>query len=361
MKRDDLFWTCNSKCRRIVTNAMSLSDMSRKYDIIIEKMTSLESKITEANAVDAKQQECMDEKFNKLACQISTQNEYQSKNMETQLSKMGEMVEALMAHHKSSFIDKVEALESEISKMENLPNVQGHINSLVDVGHQMTRMENAVIAIEGKMKETMETQVRNLSWASVAGQTSAGEGDSEAGSSNHSLKSSPPSVLPQLEGAFKKVMDEQKKEAIDIDRRETNVIIFRAKEPDTVIAQDRQAEDSAMVKEFLHIIGADHINAVNIIRLGKKETNKARPVRFSVKNAEEKTFIMGNLNQLKDAPEPYSKFTVCHDLTPAQRKEREKLITEGQEEAEEGIRVVVRSAPGPRWDPKVVKLKKRPA
>ena len=37
MKRDDLFWTCNNKCRRVITNAMSLSDTLSKYDMIIKK------------------------------------------------------------------------------------------------------------------------------------------------------------------------------------------------------------------------------------------------------------------------------------------------------------------------------------
>ena len=108
---------------------------------------------------------------------------------------------------------------------------------------------------------------------------------------------------------------------------------------------------------MLEEIGVTGVNPGNIVRLGKKEEGKNRPLRFTVGNPTQKTTVMDNLTQLKDATEPFNTIVVSHDLTPMQRAERQSLYEKASANAQSGYRIVVTSEPGPRWDPKVVKLK----
>ena len=113
---------------------------------------------------------------------------------------------------------------------------------------------------------------------------------------------------------------------------------------------------------MLDEIGADNIDIKDPIRLGiRRDPNKCRPLRFTVRNNLEKDKIMSLARNLREAPDSLRGLVISHDLTQAQRDEKKKLYDEASKELQEGFRVLIRCHPGPRWDPKVVKLRvKRP-
>ena len=84
-----------------------------------------------------------------------------------------------------------------------------------------------------------------------------------------------------------------------------------------------------------------------------------RPLRFTVNSETEKAVVMNNLKYLKEAPDAVKNLIVSHDLTPTQRQQRKDMLEKANVDIEEGYIAAVRSVPGPRWDPKVVKLRRR--
>ena len=69
-----------------------------------------------------------------------------------------------------------------------------------------------------------------------------------------------------------------------------------------------------------------------------------------------------NLYKLREAEAPYSDISIAHDLTLAEREELKGLVAEAKDSSIYDMsgkwEYKVRSR-GPRWDPKIVKLKKR--
>ena len=129
-------------------------------------------------------------------------------------------------------------------------------------------------------------------------------------------------------------------------------------EPNSESREERYQLDRQLVGELFDEIEVS-AKVEKITRLGKREENKTRPLMISLDTIRDKALVMENLKKLGEAPEHLKKLVVMHDLTPQQRKERKAMIAEASQKTEPNVRVVVRSAPGPRWDPKYVKLRPR--
>jgi hypothetical protein len=151
---------------------------------------------------------------------------------------------------------------------------------------------------------------------------------------------------------------EDPRDAADQEKRVNNVILFRAPESTKESRKEREIEDIKLINSVLDEIGADNIDIKDPIRLGnRRDPNRCRPLRFTVSTNLEKDKIMSLARNLREAPESLRDLVIGHDLTQAQRDEKKKLYDEASKEIQEGFRVLVRSHPGPRWDPKVVKLR----
>ena len=159
---------------------------------------------------------------------------------------------------------------------------------------------------------------------------------------------------------IKEAMEEQNKEDEEREKRVNNIIVFKAKGPDSDNRDVRTAADQNFTEELLKEIGAEEVAIEGITRLGKREPSRTRPLRIRVRSVADKTLIMSRLKNLGDAPTHLKSVVVTHDLTPAQRNEKKLLQSEATEKGNENFWFVVRSAPGPRWDPKIVKIKRRP-
>jgi hypothetical protein len=175
--------------------------------------------------------------------------------------------------------------------------------------------------------------------------------------------------VPSMETIFKEALKEQERmneekarEQEERKRREKNVIIYGAEEPKTSNKEKKQESDKKLVLDLLEEVGIDSELAADITRLGnpgENKDNRILPLRFTVDCTETKEKLMGSLKRLKDAPAQLSNLCICHDLTPQQREERRKLVEQAKKDSTDETIHLVRSAPGPRWDPKVVKLRRR--
>ena len=296
----------------------------------------------ETDAKAAKQQESMDEKFNKLACQINTQNENQTKHIATQISKVEVMVESMKTCHKADIENRLDTIEDRIT-------ITSPQNEEVD--GKLDKIEKAITTLEASYKENSQAKEMNP-WTNFL--------IPNANSEIAELQASRENPVKDM---FKVALEETEKEKEERENRARNVVIFRAEELDTQVREDRVAKDKILIQELLREIGAEEVQVEDIRRLGKIEENRIRPLRIQLRNPEEKTLIMKRLNKLGDAPTHLKKLAVGHDLTPTQRVERTKLIKEAEaktsRDSDKTMIHIVKSEPGPRWDPKIVRIKNR--
>ena len=99
------------------------------------------------------------------------------------------------------------------------------------------------------------------------------------------------------------------------------------------------------------------------MRLGKFEATKTRPLKVTMLNKTDVRKVHLSTYKLGDEEDgPYSDISVAYDLSPAEREELNNLIKEAKEKTTQDPsgkwEFKVRSQ-GPRWNPKITKLRKR--
>jgi hypothetical protein len=142
--------------------------------------------------------------------------------------------------------------------------------------------------------------------------------------------------------------------------------VDKAKESAEETRNKKIADDTKFVEGLMAAIGLDPPPRFSsVVRLGRKVEDKIRPMRFRLENLEDKTAVMENLYNLKDAEAPYSDVSVKHDLTLEQRDDLKELLQQAKAEnekpeiASKSFLYIVRSAPGPYWEPRMERVRKR--
>ena len=166
-----------------------------------------------------------------------------------------------------------------------------------------------------------------------------------------------------FKGLMKDAIAETAREAQIIEERAKNFIIYRAPEPTQSERKLRLEADKSFVSKFLEEIDAENIEIEEVTRLGKYDAGKARPLRVIVKDTQQKTDVMNKLRNLRQASPEFRNVAVNYDLTVEQRNKRKALILEAKQRTEESTeehflyRVI--NLPGPYWDPKITKVRRR--
>ena len=71
------------------------------------------------------------------------------------------------------------------------------------------------------------------------------------------------------------------------------------------------------------------------IRLGKLNEEKDRPLLITLKEEEKKIKLFQNLNNIRDAGEPFNKVIITHDLTKKQKEELKQMVEQTKEKEKE--------------------------
>ena len=96
--------------------------------------------------------------------------------------------------------------------------------------------------------------------------------------------------------------------------------------------------DQHTIEELFTIIEVDSI-PTSIVRIGRNNDGKKRPIKIRMSNLNDKELVMSNLSKLKTAPEIFKKISITDDYTAEEREAikrkveeaRKKSIAEGQE------------------------------
>ena len=168
---------------------------------------------------------------------------------------------------------------------------------------------------------------------------------------------------PITKGIVKEAIEETERENQLKEERARNVIIFRAKELPNSTKEQQAREDKKFIADFCKLIEVPEVDVTEVTRLGKRTEEKVRPLRFRVKDSEQKGELMKNLNRLKDADKPFSEIQVSHDLTINQRTLLKSKIDEAKKMTDESTDKTwvykARCPLGPHWDVKIVRLRAR--
>lgn len=134
--------------------------------------------------------------------------------------------------------------------------------------------------------------------------------------------------------------------------RANNVVMFNVPEKISDDSKVRINHDIEQVEEILHKLDLKEVKDFKVIRLGKLNQSKPRPIKVFMVNTSNAQECIKRKRMLKD-----TNIKISADLTTSQREYRKKLYTELNERKGQGENdIIIRYANGV---PKIVKAKPR--
>ena len=153
---------------------------------------------------------------------------------------------------------------------------------------------------------------------------------------------------------MKEALNEQKKEEDDQERRDRNIIIFRAAEAKDTMSKNRIEYDRKFFQEMCtEALGIGPIDVEETTRLGKPNQEKPRPLRIKLKDRSDKLNITAKLRNLGKADDKFRGISVSDDMSKKEREEVRLLTQQAQNWREtnkaEPWKFRVRGTPGAHW------------
>ncbi|MES9884608.1 MAG: hypothetical protein ABW185_27500 [Sedimenticola sp.] len=159
----------------------------------------------------------------------------------------------------------------------------------------------------------------------------------------------------KIEDKVREILREER----EMESRKLNLIAFNIPEVRDGSMEEKISADLLALNDMINDLKIDaHVTEVK--RHGRAESNRIRPLQFSVQNTAEKSKILYEARNLKFAKDKkYERVFLCPDRTPKQREVDRCLVTEMKRRREAGefvkivngvVKVVpapTRGAPGP--------------
>ena len=103
-------------------------------------------------------------------------------------------------------------------------------------------------------------------------------------------------------------------------------LIYKAKESEAEIAEDRKTEDLSNATKLFAFLGVS-VNIVRTTRLGKISEDGPRPWKIQLDSTKGPNNILKNANKLKNHDQ-FGTWSLTPDYTQSQREERRLLVSE---------------------------------
>ena len=136
-----------------------------------------------------------------------------------------------------------------------------------------------------------------------------------------------------IKEAIMEIKNDDKIEESEIEKRSRNLIIHGAEE----IGEDSEGimkEDEGYVKGILQKLGIPN-DASTVLRLGKPNERKQRPIKVIMKNKEDKMMIFKNLKKLKGTEDEFGRISITDDYTIAEREEIKKWVVKAKQKSDQ--------------------------
>ena len=242
--------------------------------------------------------------------------------------------------------DKVRDLEKEPTAEElGIPNLKDRVNQL-ETNSKEGGDADGIRNIQERLDKLEETDQQKI------------ESDIKSKVTSVEVKKM---LEDELQKEEKKVKSTVRRTVVEeaSKSREKNIIIYRAKEGASHLKAENITHDKNLLEKLIQKCGGgyneDKID--KMIRLGKKEENKTRPLLISFKELETKKELFRNLKELRGAEEDLKCLSISHDLTPEERADDKELLTEAlaKEVSEPEFKFRLR---GPPWNRFIARTKK---
>ena len=171
-------------------------------------------------------------------------------------------------------------------------------NLLTKVTQIVDNKLNALIPAHGKEKE-------KVSWADVTREESQPSGD--------------------LVSAIRTNKNDELVQQQERQRRINNIIVYGMTEECKDDGVPLKSQDDFFITSLMEILGVD-VLPTSIVRLGKIEPGKNRPVKLAMKSADDKEKVMSSLKKLKDADAAYHGLSIRDDYTIEERELIRKFV-----------------------------------
>ena len=134
------------------------------------------------------------------------------------------------------------------------------------------------------------------------------------------------STAKDLRDSMKETRNEQLVQERERKLRASNIIIHGVDEKEG----NSKEKDEEFINVFLGTIG-NNTKPESIVRLGKYDMNKSRPIKVKMISENEKLNVMSRLSNLKNAEENLKRISVTDDYTIEERAEIRKWIEKAKE------------------------------
>lgn len=310
-KDQGVHWYCRACDKGVAKILTTLSTVSKKQDLLEDKMNSINIKLVDVSDKSDKLQG----EINKFRLEIE--------------------------NHKKHFEDALKGLEGK----------QGVLEGRID------RNELQVVNRK-EIEQLTRTCIKDGTWADIVKKEVDGRMES---------------VEAEINGV-QKVLEERRKEADnekDREERKNGVVLYNVPEVEGAKSFNEQADaDIKFICDIMSYIIDEKIEnneLKKILRLGKREyrqqtedSTPCRPLLVVFVNGATKNYIMNSLFRLRKAEERFRKIVINHDMTAVDRAEIREMVSEAKtmEENDQSGEYIyrVRGQPGQL---KIVKIKKR--
>lgn len=134
-----------------------------------------------------------------------------------------------------------------------------------------------------------------------------------------------------------------------------NIIIHKIDELESQVTEERLRHD---VQEVIKLTSDDHFGQV--VRLGRFESGKTRPIIVEFRKNEDKVNLFQNLGMLREAPVELKKLSINHDMTKLQREKEKKLWEEAKEKEANSLGEYLFRVRGSPWSNRIRQIPRVP-
>ena len=211
---------------------------------------------------------------------------------------------------------------------------------LETIEKQLKENQTSTQEVQRKMQESFEAQLKKIetSVETKISELMTKQEEMPTVIKNAWTKAPPNQPAHSMKKIMKETLAQQDREKEDLEKRESNLVLFNVPESKKQNAKEREGADLEKFYDFCVEglkIPADSLPAVEkAIRLGKASTEdnvRQRPMKLILTSRDEKAQIFRSLRNLKQCQiEEYTRISVSHDYSKEARENIRALIEEAK-------------------------------
>ena len=160
------------------------------------------------------------------------------------------------------------------------------------------------------------------------------------------VKNNQTNSTPNIKSIIKETHSGQNREEHETKKRETNIVVHGVPENNHTSEEEENNWNTDYAKKLMTDLKIDD-KTKNVIRIGKLQEDKNRPIKITLRNLEDKEKVMTNLKNLKSI-DKYREISITNDYTLTQRKIIKEWIQKEKEPTDSKVAWRVRGSPEKR-------------